>query len=128
MISEKKTIKTSEKFEKKNNLKKKDSVKKESEKLITAPITENYVLKLFVAGNTANSLIAVKNTKAICEKYLKGRYKLEVIDIYQQPLLVMEEQILAVPTLIKKMPSPIRKLIGNSTNIEKVLVALNIKN
>jgi len=97
------------------------------EKNAEIPKNQKIVLKLFIAGNTPNSLKAVENTKSFCEKYLQGRYALDVIDIYQQPLLLMEEQVVAVPMLIKKLPKPIRKMIGNASNIEKVLVSLNIK-
>lgn len=73
------------------------------------------------------SLRATENVKRICEKHLKGRYELEVIDIYQQPNLAEGDQIIAVPTLIKKLPSPLRKLIGDMSNVERVLVGLDLK-
>jgi circadian clock protein KaiB len=86
-----------------------------------------YVLRLFITGMTPNSKRAVENVKQICEQYLKGRYELEVIDIYQQPELAQEEQIIAAPTLIKKLPGPLRRLIGDMSNTEKVLVGLDLR-
>lgn len=85
-----------------------------------------YALRLYVSGSTAKSALAVKNIKRICEQHLKNRYDLEVIDIYQQPDLVREEQIVAVPTLIKRFPLPLRRLIGDLSNLEKVLHGLDL--
>jgi circadian clock protein KaiB len=85
-----------------------------------------YVLRLYVSGSTAKSALAVENIKRICEQHLKNRYDLEVIDIYQQPNLAREEQIVAVPTLIKRFPPPLRRLIGDLSNQEKVLVGLDL--
>ena len=87
---------------------------------------EKYVLKLFVTGILPNSARAVVNIKAICEKYLKDRYELEIIDIYQQPSLALSENIIAVPVLIKKFPLPEERLIGDLSDIEKVLNGLHI--
>ena len=70
---------------------------------------------------------SIVNIKKICEEHLKGRYELEVIDIYQQPVLAKREQIIAVPTLIKKLPLPLRKFIGNLTDVERILVGLDLK-
>jgi circadian clock protein KaiB len=88
---------------------------------------ETYVLRLYITGMTPNSKKAVENVKKICEEYLKGRYELEVIDIYQQPALAQGEQIVAAPTLIKKLPGPLRRLIGDMSNTEKVLVGLDLR-
>ena len=85
-----------------------------------------YVLRLYVAGQTSNSTHAIANIKKICEANLHGRYTLEVIDLYQQPQLAKGEQIVAVPTLIKKLPPPLRRLIGDMSNTERVLVGLDI--
>lgn len=87
---------------------------------------EKYILKLFVTGILPNSARAVVNIKAICEKYLKDRYELEVIDIYQQPSLALSENIIAIPVLIKKFPLPEQRLIGDLSDIEKVLKGLHI--
>ncbi len=87
---------------------------------------ERYILKLYVTGILPNSTRAIVNINAICEKYLKGRYELEIIDIYQQPSLALEEDIIAVPVLIKKFPLAEAKLIGDLSDIEKVLSGLDI--
>jgi circadian clock protein KaiB len=86
-----------------------------------------YVLRLYVAGQTPRSLLAIKNLKAICEQYLSDRYQLEVIDLYQQPQLAEGDQIIAVPTLIKSLPEPMRRIIGDLSNTEKVIVGLDLK-
>ena len=86
-----------------------------------------YVLRLYVSGSTLKSALAVENIKRICEQYLKNRYDLKVIDIYQQPNLARDEQIVAVPTLIKRLPPPLRRLIGDMSNVEKVLFGLDLK-
>lgn len=85
-----------------------------------------YVLKLFVTGILPNSTRAVVNINAICEKYLKDKYELEIIDIYQQPSLAIKEDIIAVPVLIKKFPLPEVRLIGDLSDTEKVLKGLDI--
>ena len=85
-----------------------------------------YVLRLYVSGSTLKSALAVENIKRICEQHLKNRYDLEVIDIYQQPNLARDEQIVAVPTLIKRLPPPLRRLIGALSNLEKVLFGLDL--
>ena len=85
-----------------------------------------YVLRLYVSGSTSKSALAVENIKRICEQHLKHRYDLEVIDIYQQPSLAREEQIVAVPTLIKRFPPPLRRLIGDLSNVKKVLFGLDL--
>lgn len=87
---------------------------------------ERYVFRLFVTGILPNSARAVVNIKAICEQYLKGRYELEIIDIYQQPSLALTEQIIAVPVLIKKFPLPEERLIGDLSNTEKVLKGFHL--
>jgi len=89
--------------------------------------TSKYVLRLYIAGMTARSQRAIVNLKKICEEHLEGRYDLEVIDIYQQPVLAQGEQIIAAPTLIKKLPEPLRKLIGDMSDAERVLVGLDLR-
>jgi len=86
-----------------------------------------YVLRLYVSGSTLKSALAVENIKRICEQHLKNRYDLEVIDIYQQPNLARDEQIVAVPTLIKRLPLPLRRLIGDLSNQENVLFGLDLR-
>lgn len=85
-----------------------------------------YVLRLYVTGSTPRSQRAIKNIKKICEEHLQGRYELEVIDVYQQPGLALEENIIAAPTLVKKLPAPLKKFIGDLSDMEKVLIGLNI--
>jgi circadian clock protein KaiB len=87
---------------------------------------EKYILKLFVTGILPNSARAIVNIKAICEKYLPGRYELEIIDIYQQPSLAVSEKIVAVPLLIRQYPLPEIRMIGDLSNIENVLKGLDL--
>jgi len=86
-----------------------------------------YILRLYITGTTNRSVIALTNLKKICEEYLEGRYVLEVIDLYQMPSLAKDEQIIAAPTLIKKLPLPFRRIIGDMSNEEKVLLGLDLK-
>ena len=88
---------------------------------------KKYLLKLYVAGTTPKSSRAITNIKRICEEHLKGRYGLEVIDIYQQPVLVKGEQIIAVPTLVKELPLPLRKFIGSLADADRILVGLDLR-
>jgi circadian clock protein KaiB len=99
----------------------------EYEEMIEEAQDEKFVLKLYISGMTEKSRKAVKNVRKICESHLKGKYKLEVIDLYQNPRLAKGEQIVAVPTLIKKLPPPLRKIIGDMSNKEKILVGLDLK-
>lgn len=99
----------------------------EPEELAITPQTVQYVLRLYVTGKTPNSLRAIASLKEVCEEYLQGRYHLQVIDIYQQPHLAEGDQIVATPTLIKKLPAPLRRLIGDMSNRERVLVGLDLK-
>lgn len=96
------------------------------EKALAEIDTEKYVLRLYVAGNTLRSMRAIQMLKKICEKYLKGRYEMEIIDIYQQPEILEKDHVFAVPTLIKELPPPLQKLIGDLTNIDKVIIALDL--
>jgi len=88
---------------------------------------EIYNLRLYVAGQTEKSMAAFENLERIAEKYLKGRYKIEVIDLLKNPQLAEGDQILAIPTLVRKLPPPIRKIIGDLSNTERVLVGLDIQ-
>jgi circadian clock protein KaiB len=87
---------------------------------------ERYILRLYVAGMTSRSARAVENVRAFCEKHLEGRYDLQVIDVYQQPALAKSEQLIAAPTLIKKLPLPLRRLIGDMSNEDRILVGLDL--
>jgi circadian clock protein KaiB len=86
-----------------------------------------YILRLYITGSTSRSVLALTNLKKICDEYLEGRYELEVIDLYQMPILAKDEQIIAAPTLIKKLPLPFRRIIGDMSNVEKVLMGLDLK-
>ena len=91
------------------------------------PPSEQYVLRLYVTGMTPRSMRAIENLRAICEEHLAGRYDLEVIDVYQQPTLAKGEQIIAAPTLIKKLPAPMRRIIGDMSSKDRVLLGLDIR-
>lgn len=88
---------------------------------------EFFELRLYVAGQTPKSLQAFANLKKICEEHLKGRYKIEVIDLLENPQLARGDQILAIPTLVRKLPPPLRKIIGDLSNAERVLVGLDLR-
>lgn len=84
-------------------------------------------LRLYVAGQTPKSLTAFANLKQICEEHLKGRYSIEVVDLLEDPLLSRGDQILAIPTLVRKLPQPVRKIIGDLSDTERVLVGLDLR-
>ncbi len=86
-----------------------------------------YVLRLYVTGGTKKSLRAIENVKRVCKEHLKGRYRLEVVDVNQRPLLAKGEQIVAVPTLVKYLPTPLRKFIGDMADTERVLLGLEMR-
>jgi len=88
---------------------------------------KKYELRLYIAGNTPKSITALKNLKRYCEEHLKGLYEIEVIDLLKNPQLAEGDQILAVPTLVKKVPEPVRRIIGDLSNEEKVLVGLDLR-
>jgi len=88
---------------------------------------KRYVLRLYIAGATPRSSQAVENVKRICEEYLQGRYDLQEVDIYQDPVLAKGEQIIAVPTLIKKLPEPLRRFIGDMSDKDRILVGLDLR-
>lgn len=87
---------------------------------------KEYKLKLYVAGQTPKSLAAFANLKKICEEHLQGRYQIEVVDLLENPQLAKGDQILAIPTLVRKLPQPIRKIIGDLSDTERVLVGLDL--
>jgi circadian clock protein KaiB len=91
------------------------------------PPNERYVLRLFVTGMTPRSTRAIENVRKICEEHLEGRYDLEVIDVYQQPTLAKGEQIIAAPTLIKMLPLPLRRVIGDMSNTDRVLLGIDLR-
>ena len=97
------------------------------EKALDGAKHEKYILKLFVTGNTPKSNRAIANLHEICEQYIPGRYELQVIDIYQQPELARDEQIVAAPTLIKQLPLPLRRMIGDLARTERIMVGLDLR-
>ncbi|HKT71786.1 MAG TPA: circadian clock KaiB family protein [Steroidobacteraceae bacterium] len=84
------------------------------------------MLRLYVTGMTSRSARAIENVRAVCQKHLDGRYELQVIDVYQQPALAVSEQIVAVPTLVKELPPPLRRLIGDMSDESRVLIGLDM--
>ena len=107
-------------------LKERNAARTAFELAVQAPAAERYVLRLYVSGMTPRSARAVRNLQEICDEYLDGRYDLEVVDIYQQPVLTKGEQIIAAPTLIKKLPLPMRRIIGDMSNKDRVLLGLDL--
>jgi circadian clock protein KaiB len=110
----------------KTTAKAKGDVTAEFEAALEQRKTENYVLRLYIAGNNLRSQMAVENVKKICEEYLKGRYTLDVVDIYQDHSRNPVDLVLAAPTLIRKLPLPLRRVIGDMTRKEKVLIGLDL--
>lgn len=91
------------------------------------PRADFWDLKLYVAGQTPKSVAALANLKKFCEEHLQGKYRIEVVDLVENPRLARSDQILAIPTLVRRLPSPIRKIIGDLSNTERVLVGLEVK-
>ncbi len=91
------------------------------------PATQHYSLRLYIAGASPKSARAVERVRRICEQHLAHRYKLEVVDIFENPVLARGEQILAVPTLLKKLPAPLRRFIGDMSDTERILVGLDLR-
>jgi circadian clock protein KaiB len=87
----------------------------------------HYNLRLYVAGQTPKSITALANLKVICEEHLAGRYQIEVVDLLEHPQLAVGDQILAVPTLVRRLPEPLKRIIGNLSNMERVLVGLDLR-
>ncbi len=92
-----------------------------------AETRETQILRLYIAGQTPRSIAAFANLKRICEQHLAGRYRIEIIDLIQNPQLAAGDQILAVPTLVRRLPEPVRKIIGDLSNTERVLVGLDVR-
>jgi circadian clock protein KaiB len=88
---------------------------------------QRYVLRLYITGTTSRSARAIQNISDLCEKHLKNRYDLEIIDIYQQPVLARGQQIIAAPTLIKSLPMPLRKFVGDLSDSDRVLLGLDLR-
>lgn len=96
------------------------------EKALTDRPKKHYVLRLYVTGSTSKSIQAIQNIRKICDEYLGNRYELEVIDVYQQPGEARKEDIIATPTLVKRLPPPLRKFVGDLSDMEQVLIGLDI--
>jgi circadian clock protein KaiB len=99
---------------------------KTSAKRSKAPV-DFWELRLYVAGQTARAITAFTNLKKICEEHMKGKYRIEIIDLLKNPQLAKGDQILAVPTLVRKLPEPVRKIIGDLSNTQRVLVGLDLR-
>jgi circadian clock protein KaiB len=104
-----------------------NSVEEFERALAHQPKQEKYVLRLYITGMTPRSAEAIHRIKAVCEEHLSGRYELEVIDIYQHPTLAKGDQIIATPTLIKKLPLPLRRFVGDLSDKERVLLGLDLR-
>ncbi len=102
-------------------------VLEEFEKLVAELSQPVYLFRLYVSGNSPRSALAITNILNICDKYLPGKYELEVIDVFQQPGATREAQIVAVPTLIKELPLPRKKFVGDMTDVEKIVVGLKLR-
>jgi len=89
--------------------------------------TKAYVLRLYIAGQTPKSVLALANLREICETHLQGRYEIEIIDLIENPQLAHGDQILALPTLVRRLPEPIKRIIGDLSNTERVLVGLDLR-
>jgi circadian clock protein KaiB len=100
---------------------------KEFEALVASLAKPSYLFRLYVSGNSGRSTNAIANVRRICDQYLAGHYELEVIDIYQQPGATREAQIVAVPTLIKELPIPAQRFVGDMSNTERILIGLKLK-
>jgi circadian clock protein KaiB len=92
-----------------------------------ASVGEFYRLRLYIAGHTPNSIAAITNLKTICEDSLKGRYRIEVIDLLEKPQLAKGDQIIAIPTLVRRLPPPVKSIIGNLSKTDRVLVGLDLR-
>ncbi len=112
---------------KKTMKKSKTNIQKTLENKMLRKQKERYVLQLFVAGITPRSLKAIANIKNICDQYLKDRVDLEIIDIYQNPIVARDGHIVAAPTLVKELPLPIRRFIGDMSDTKKLIVGLDLK-
>lgn len=101
--------------------------KRQLEKAVFNQRAQHYLLRLYVTGTTPASARAIEKVRGVCEEHMQGRYELEVVDIYQKPALAREEQIIATPTLVKVLPSPLRRFIGDLSKVERVLFGLDLR-
>jgi circadian clock protein KaiB len=113
-----------------NTVRKKDAIAmqlSENAVIMSSSARQAYSLRLYVAGQTPKSILALTNLKQICEEHLHGQYEIEVVDLLQNPQLARGDQILAVPTLVRRLPEPIKKIIGDLSNTQRVLVGLDLR-
>jgi circadian clock protein KaiB len=103
---------------------KKRSAKKRSS---TTSRSDFFILRLYIAGHTPNSITAITNLKKLCEEKLKGKYRIEVVDLLEKPQLAKGDQIIAIPTLVRRLPPPVKKIIGNLSKTESVIVGLDLQ-
>ncbi len=103
-----------------------EEARNDNENQAEARNLDTYLLRLYVAGQTPKSMTAFANLKNICEEHLAGRYQIEVVDLLENPQLASGDQILAIPTLVRKLPEPVRKIIGDLSNTERVLIGLDL--
>jgi circadian clock protein KaiB len=103
---------------------KKSSAKKRQPK---ANQSDFFILRLYIAGQTPNSVVAIANLKKICEEKLQGKYRIEVVDLLEKPQLAKGDQIIAIPTLVRRLPPPVKKIIGNLSKTESVIVGLDLQ-
>ncbi len=104
-----------------------DQTLQEFEKLVSDLAQPTYLFRLYVSGNSARSARAIASVRQICDEHLPGHYELEVIDVYQQPAATKSAQIIAVPTLIKELPFPPQRFVGDMSNTERIVVGLNLR-
>lgn len=109
--------------------KKTSGTKKSSAKKSAAKISRSdfFILRLYIAGQTPNSVTAIANLKKMCEEKLKGKYRIEVVDLLEKPQLAKGDQIIAIPTLVRRLPPPVKKIIGNLSKTESVIVGLDLQ-
>ena len=99
----------------------------EFEKIVAELVRPNYLFRLYVSGTSARSSLAIANVRRICDQYLAGHYELEVVDVYQQPAATKEAQVVALPTLIKELPLPTRRFVGDMSDTERIVIGLNLR-
>lgn len=111
------------------NTKKTSGIKKSAAKKLPAKTNRSdfFILRLYIAGQTPNSVTAIANLKKICEDKLKGKYRIEVVDLLEKPQLAKGDQIIAIPTLVRRLPPPVKKIIGNLSKTESVIVGLDLQ-
>jgi circadian clock protein KaiB len=109
-------------------MKRKPTTKSAQSKPLTPdPAKERFLLRLYVAGQTSKSMMALANLRAICDEHMPGKFEIEVIDLLENPQLARDHQIIAIPTLVRKLPTPMRKIIGDLSDTERVLVGLDLR-